>query len=394
MIVLTHINTVKILGYVLAIGAVIVLPFATAPPASAATRHEVGIATSATLLRMNDAELSERMSEIRQLGAIWIRVDFSWRAIQPDNPRDYEWEEYDRLVRVAGVHNLKILAVINYTPSWAREPECAALITDEESAKKCIPRGAEEFGRFVRALAIRYEGTHVRGWEIWNEPNLTGHWKSAKNNNTLAVSPQEYASMANAAAAQIRHNYPDSVIVTGGLAPLFEPRATTGMRQSVYLAQLLPLLDAKNFDGIAIHPYSWPGMPQKAAVYNAFHTVDNGKPHMNLRTIMAQHGWGDKEIWGTEYGASTKGLRPMGIPWSQGRPDHVTEAMQANIVKQGVELWYKKENVGPLFVHSDSDQWLNTHNNEGGFGLKRVDGTKKPAYDALKEAAERVNLSQ
>lgn len=359
-------------------------------PAQAATRYEVGIATSATLLRMNDTELNKRLNNIRELGANWIRVDFSWRVIQPNNPNKYDWELYDRLVRTANNHNLKILAVINYTPAWAREHQCIERVEQEESAQKCIPKNNKEFARFARALAIHYKGTNIRGWEIWNEPNLIGHWKSAKT-GTIAVDPKAYAEMANAVASQIRHNYPDSVIITGGLAPLFEPNSSTGMRQSDYLATLLPRLKSDLFDGIAIHPYSWPAAPNKAAVYNAFYTVDNGKPRINLRSIMTQAGWAEKEIWGTEYGASTKGIRSMGISRSQGRPDHVTEAMQAQIVKQGVASWYNKTNVGPLFVHSDSDEWLLDHKNEGGFGLLRSDGTKKPAHDALHRATQQIN---
>lgn len=368
----------------------VVLHTFTPLPVQAATRYEVGIATSATLLRMNDADLNERLNNISQLGTRWIRVDFSWRVIQPDNPREYDWELYDRLVRTANDHSLKILAVLNYTPAWARDAKCAELVQEEESAQKCIPRSHEEFATFSRALAIRYKGTNIRGWEIWNEPNLTGHWKSAQA-GAIAVNPETYAHMANAAASQIRHNYPDSVIITGGLAPLFEPKASTGMRQSDYLAALLPKLKPELFDGIAVHPYSWPAMPSKAAVYNAFYNVDNGRPHTNMRAVMTRAGWAEKEIWGTEYGASTKGQRAMGIPKVLGRPDHVTEDMQAQIVTQGIEGWYNKTNVGPLFVHSDSDQWLLPHKNEGGFGLKRSDGSKKPAYDALKRATQHVS---
>ena len=366
----------------------------TALPVQAATRYEVGIATSATLLRMKDADLHERLNNIRQLGANWIRVDFSWRVIQPDNAHDYEWELYDRLVRIANDHDIKILALINYTPAWARDSKCAALVKREERAQKCIPRDNHEFASFIRQLAIRYKGTNIRAWEIWNEPNLSAHWTIARAGR-VAVDPDAYAAMANAAASQIRHNYPDSVIVTGGLAPLFEPNISKGMRQSDYLAALLLKLKPELFDGISIHPYSWPLMPSSAVVYNAFYSVDNGEPYINLRSIMTRAGWGEKEIWGTEYGASTKGQRAASASRTKkDRPDHVTEDVQAQIVAQGVEGWYGKTNVGPLFVHSDSDQWLKSRKNEGGFGLRRSDGTKKPAYDALQQAAQRVSESR
>jgi hypothetical protein len=363
----------------------------TGGPAHAATRYEAGIATSATLLWMSDAKLAKRLDDIKTLGATWIRVDFTWPAIQPDNPREYHWQLYDHVVKAATTKHLKILAVVGYTPPWAREPQCAALEKNNEtSAQKCAPRSNDEFGRFAGAIAKRYAGQSIRGWEIWNEPNLSGYWKTAQPDRKVFVDPKAYAGIANAAAAQIRRYNPDSAVVTGGLSPMFEPSYPAGMRQSDYLAQLLPRLNAHLFDGVSIHPYTWPVLPSKQAVYNAFYTVDNGKPEYNLRTVMADAGWGNKEIWGTEFGASTIGVSSVSRPTKSGRPDHVSESMQAQIIKQGITDWYAKPNVGPIFVHSDSDQWLQTHKNEGGFGLRRSDGSKKAAYSAFQAAARRL----
>jgi hypothetical protein len=360
-----------------------------APSVQAGTRYEVGLNTSATLLWMRPGELHQRLDTIKRLGTTWIRVDFNWHLIQPDGPTEYHWQMYDKVVKEATREHLKILAVIGYTPAWAREPRCAALVKNEELARKCNPRSSQEFGRFAGAAARRYSTQNVRGWEIWNEINRTAYWKSIQPNGTLFVSPRSYARFANAAAAQIR-KYTDGAVITGGLSPLFEPSKTTGMRQSDYLKQLLPLLDIKLFHGIAIHPYSWPARPTKKAVYNAFYTVNNGKPAYNLRTIMHLCGWERKQIWGTEYGASTKGIRKVTRPTRHNRPDHVSEYEQARIVEQGIVSWYKKPNVGPLFVHSDSDRWLKTQKNEGGFGLRRSDNSQKPSYSAFQSAIRYV----
>lgn len=351
------------------------------------TRYETGISTSFSLLGMSDENLDRRLRDIKSLGTTWIRVDFSWNTIQPDSPEEYKWKGYDRLVEAAGDHELKILALLGYTPKWAREPRCKALTKSERKAQRCNPRSSIEFGNFARTAAQRYNDKSIRGWEIWNEPNLSAYWRTAQADNSIFVDPAAYANMANAAAHQIRQ-HTDAIIITGGLSPLFEPSRSTGMRQSDYLAQLLPLLDYRLFDAIGIHPYTWPILPSRAEVFNAFYTVDNGPPKYNLRTIMSEAGWGAKQIWATEYGASTHGVRLR--PSNRARPDHVTEDVQAQIVTQGMDQWYNKSNVGPLFVHSDSDQWLHPGKNERGFGLRRSDGTEKPAYDALKKATERI----
>ena len=103
---------------------------------------------------------------------------------------------------------------------------------------------------------------------------------------------------------------------------------------------------------------------------------------------MTKAGWANKQIWGTEFGATTRGLHiDSYFNRNKRRPDHVSEHKQALIIKQGIGGWYDKRDVGPLFVHSDSDQWLQEQENEGGFGLRRSDGMKKPAYDAFRSAA-------
>lgn len=326
---------------------------------------------------------------MKNLGTTWIRVDFSWADIQPSSMQDYNWKKYDRVVEAAGAHKIKILALLGYTPKWARDSRCQTIARDEKTAQKCSPRSSQEFGQFARAAVMRYRQHSVRGWEIWNEPNLTSYWKTTQTDGTTFVDPIAYAHVANAAAVEIRR-HSDAAIITGGLSPLFEPNRARGMRQSDYLAQLLPHLNRSLFDGVGIHPYSWPVLPTRAAQFNAFYTVDNGHPKYNLRAVMEASGWGDKQIWGTEYGASTKG-RFKASATNQNRPDHVTEDMQAQMLSVGVANWYIKKNVGPLFVHADSDQWLATHKNEGGFGLRRNDGTKKPAYESFRSATETMH---
>ena len=365
-------------------------PFLANTPVQAATRHELGISTSATLLRMNDKDLNARFTDIERLGAKWIRVDFSWPAIQPDSPNKYHWGIYDRIVRVAGVHHLKILAVLDYTPTWAQEPWCAKRVITWAAGQKCNPKSNATFARFVRAAALRYKGKSIRAWEIWNEPNLSSYWKVAQAHNAVLSSPKTYAALANAAAYQIRHNAPDTLIITGGLGPMFSPVYPKGYRQSDFLARVLPLLDSHLFDGIGIHPYSWPALPTTVALYNAFYTVDHGPLQYNLRTVMAHAGWQNKQLWGTEFGAPTQGISSVKPTLSQ-RPDHVNETVQAQIITQGVREWYRKPNVGPLFIHSDSDRWLpKVKNRQGGFGLRRSDGTKRPAYSAVQYSAEQL----
>lgn len=384
-----RLRLLQLARYTVIVAVLFCAPFTGVETAVAATRNEVGISTSTTLLSMNQSDLNQRLDDIVRLNATWIRVDFSWPDIQPGGPHDYKWGPFDRVVDAAAAHHLKILADLDYTPAWAQEPQCAALVPASQR-NTCNPRSTKEFAHFAAKASFRYRNKCVRAWEIWNEPNLPNYWKTVEGHK-IVVDPIKYARFANAAAAQIRYHDPTAVVLTGGLSPMFEPKPSSGMRQSDYLAQLLPHLNRAFFDGIGFHPYTWPILPSKPVVYNAFYTVDNGKPEYNLRDIMTKAGWGDKQIWGTEFGATTKGNIIVTRPTPTKRSDHVTEETQAQIVSQGITDWYDKPNVGPLFVHSDSDQWLIVKtNNQGGFGLRRDDGSEKPAYTAFLKAAERI----
>ena len=373
---------------------VIVMGLTVCVPATshAATGREVGVATSTTLLWASSEELDARLKDIRALGANWIRVDFNWPDIQPKGSHDFRWRNYDRIVEAAKRNKLKILATLVHSPSWARNARCAKIVHSEEAERKCSPRNTDEFANFAKAAVQRYDRKSVYVWEIWNEPNLTGHWKTARANNSIYVDPEAYARVANEAAAEIKRYQPGSFVITGGLAPVYERNYPLGMRQADYMAKMLPKLNKRLFNAVAIHPYTWPHMPGIAKDYNAFYTVDNGQSDYNIRTVMKQAGWGNKQIWATEFGASTKGKRlETGAQIDpHERPDHVSEPKQARILQEGLTLWHKKQNVGPIFIHSDSDRWLMSRGNENGYGLRRKDGSKKPAYDALQKSVNKM----
>lgn len=73
---------------------------------------------------------------------------------------------------------------------------------------------------------------------------------------------------------------------------------------------------------------------------------------------MSHAGWGNKQIWGTEFGAPTKGVSTVVRPTLYARPDHVTEKTQAEIIAVGIAAWDTIPHAGPIFIQSDSDQWL------------------------------------
>jgi len=351
------------------------------PPAAAARGPELGIMTGASLLNMKPTALKQRLQDIKHLGATWIRVDFSWSIIQAKNARTYNFKVYDKVVMAAEHAGLKVLGILTYTPKWARDARCSALVgNDEHAGQKCAPADAHRFAVFAKTVAYRYRLHAVYGWEIWNEPNLLSYWREADKAGHLVVNPVSYARLATRAANAIHAVDPHIAVITGGLSPMYEPTPARGMRQSDFLRDMLPHLTRGGVTAIGIHPYSWPAPPEQAALWNAFYTVDHGGKY-NLSAIIGAAHRTDLKLWATEYGAPTVGVTPAGLkPSAWARPDHVNEATQARLVAAAVKSWYSKPNVGPMFIYADSDKYLPQVKNNGGFGLRRFDGKPKPAY--------------
>lgn len=343
-----------------------------------------GISTGGSLLNMSEANLDKRFDDMKQLGVSWVRVDFSWSVIQPDDSWHYDYQFHDKVVAAAAKASIRILAVVAYTPAWARDSRCTEKTPAiERQLQKCKPQDAGEFAHFSKEVAERYRSA-IAAWEVWNEPNLVGYWRQVNDAGNIAVDPVTYANLVNLTADAIHQVLPEATIITGGLAPLFEPSAAKGMRQSDFLRDMLPRLDSGGANAIGVHPYSWPALPAKAADWNAFYTVDNGNAKRNLRSIVASAGRQELAFWATEYGAPTVGKITVAARKHGKRPDHVTEQTQAKIMRQGIELWRNKPNSGPLFVHSDSDNYLPKKRHQDGFGLRRRDGSPKPAYTLLR----------
>lgn len=369
------------------------------PPVKAeGAAWEVGMATGNTLLFITDEALEARLADMEKLGITWLRVDFNWSLVQFKGYHSFDFSYHDRVVAAAARHGMKVLGMLAYTPGWARNTKCTALISGEEAQQKCTPRDSNEFARFAKATAEYFAPKGVKAWEVWNEPNLKGYWKWVGAGGQFEVNPEAYGRMVNAAGQAIHAADPTATVITGGLAPVYDPNDPRGMRQGDYIRRLGATLQAGSVNAVGMHPYTWPALPREHFDWNAFYTVDNGSDPYNLRRILEAAGKPELTVWGTEFGASTVGIRdiindPDDRKDSNKVFDHVTESMQSTIMQQAIEDWNKKQKVGPLFIHADSDQWLQTRTNEGGYGLRRSDGSEKPSYQAVKTSLEALKAT-
>lgn len=328
-------------------------------------RDNFGIAAGGGLSFLSRKDIMTRLQAMKDAGAKWVRFDIDWSLIQEDGPNSYDWKGYDGVVSVAQELGLEPIALLTYTPSWARISNC--------SSSKCAPADPAQFAKFASLAADRYSKKGVKVWEIWNEENYYGYWMPA-------VDISSYISLLKSSYLAIKNIDPTATVLTGGLAAVMTGQGNIG---EVDFVKLLYTGGAKGFfDGVSVHPYSYPFLP-------TYNTVGNPWPGMlQMHQVMSNYGDEQKKIWITEFGAPTNGpgsVATLGNAKKEGAYDHVSEELQAQILKDALKSYQNYTWIGPFLWYSYQDTGTDKSNKENFFGLVRYDGSKKPSYDTLEE---------
>jgi len=339
--------------------------------AVAKTNLYYGLALGDTLLGLNSSKLNNELSSIAATGATWIRIDVSWADIQPQNANQYDWSALDRIVAAANQHGLKILATLAYTPPWARPTDCS-------SSQQCAPASTSQFAKFVAVVTKRYAPKDIDAWEIWNEPNLEGFWQPAP-------SPLDYTRLLQASYHAIKQIEPTATIVSGGLGSLDNSRAS--IPQVMFLSDMYADGAKPYFDVLGYHPYSFPALPSHVATWSGWSMMADLP--QSIRSVMIANGDGAKQIWITEFGAPTNGpgaLATTSNPNYALHADHVSNALQTNMLTDAITQYKKTPWLGAFFWYTYQDSGTSTSSNQNFFGLLNYNGTPKPAYTAFHTA--------
>jgi arabinogalactan endo-1,4-beta-galactosidase len=333
----------------------------------------MGIAYGDTLTWKSDAALAAGLNDAVTVGAKWVRVDLSWNDIQPDSPYNYQWQRFDRVAKAAKARGLKVLAVIAYTPKWARVSGCTG-------GQSCAPADPNTFAGFAKLAAERYSAMGVHTWEIWNEENI-GFWRPAPD-------PAGYTELLRATSQALRAGDSKAYVVMGGLAVSITNPKTGKMSPLDFLTAVSKLGGNKYVDAVGYHPYNYPTLPSATpGTGTAFERISTVQE--NLVGVLEKYGTPDTPIWITETGAPTSGPGDAsdGTKITQSTT-HVTEARQAEIATDTVSAVVANPHVDAMFWYTDQD--LAVAKDKKGrslyYGLRRYDGTKKAAFNALKQA--------
>jgi hypothetical protein len=364
-----------VLVTVLGLALLSLVPLSTTPTASAATSRATvlkttrfGVSYGERLSRMSATESAKVLDDAKRLGVRWVRLDFSWATVQPTGPSSYQWKRLDRVVKQARDRGLQLLPILTYSPSWARDAGCTHWT--------CPPHRRAVFAAFAKAAVQRYKSRGVHSWEVWNEPNLAMFWRNPD--------AARYAALLRTTSRAIKAADPKARVLTGGIAALENRPPSIGPRQ--FLTAVCDAGACGSFDAVSYHPYTYPYLASVYSTSNAWSKIS--QTPWSLRSILDDHGRTKTPVWVTETGAPTRGpgtasdgSKSSMLPTTT----HVTEAWQAAIVTDVAAQALLNRNVRALFWYTNQDLAI-TDLKEASFGLRRLDGTKKPSWSAFKLA--------
>lgn len=362
----------RLLGAVVAVAVAagaLTTALVAAPAASAAGVGTSYVGASSHTIWMSEADVRAELGAMAAGGVRWAREDFRWDMLEPTKGT-FDWRRSDSLMAGASAAGVDVLAILTYSSKWASsDPSGAGSIYFP-------PRGAADYAAYARAVVARY-GPGGAFWatrpdlrprpltavEMWNEPWGWWNWKSG-------VDPVRYASLAYAAGVAVKAENPGvKVLIAGDLLQVRTDGAIVPWIDNVLAAE--PRLAAVT-DAYSVHPYPYPRQ-QSPLVDHADRRWDYSRVEL-IRSATTARG-AARPIWMTELGWSTADTA-----------DSVTEAQQATFLRDAVTRaaaeWPYVERI---FVYTWTKDRPDRTDREANYGLRRPDGSYKPAWAALQE---------
>ena len=371
-----HISAALVLGAVFTLCAGI----AAGPAASPARARTIAKGLIDTQLEALPAASTARAGMIKeihgQLGARWIRVFADWSALEPVRGA-YSPTALARLdALIGGLHaaGVKVILTTSYLPSWASNSYWWShppfgYAPGPRPFYPITSRALKDYTDLAEFLALRYKG-RVQALECGNEPNL---WPSIYPQRTAAdpyFAARIYLRMLKAFHAGVVHAGTGVRVVAGATAPVgFNDSSRTSPQR---FARFLERNGASRyFDVYAHHPYT-PG----GSLYPAPGQPTNDPEHAvtlgNLNTLLRI--FPSKPFYLDEYGYNTRPSKLFG-------GFCVSERTQARYLKMAYRVAAQYPQVKLLVWCMDRDV------RDIYSGLRRLNGTRKPAWYAFRALA-------
>jgi hypothetical protein len=362
----------RALSRLTSLAAVFAAAAAVAAPTQAhAGRHMAGVQSHVLWGAVSIDEMDRQLDTMKRANVAITRVDVGWASVEQDGKGNINWDyvhRLDHLVEGANARGIKLLLTYMATPCWASSAP-SSLKDDCRGAwwgrdvQNFAPRHASDFAESFGWAVKRY-GNRVYSWEVWNEPNQEYFFRSG----TVG----DYASMVRAAYRAAKAADPRPIIVAGSLS-----ESDFEWTEALYDRGV-----KGHFDAWSVHPYSADRDPLNTQVSSPRYSFRSGVPA--VRDVMRRHG-DRKPIWLTEFGYSTCNVRGA-ASWQ----NCVDKDTQARYLKRAflkmrewgdvpVGIWFNLKNT----TYDEGDR-------VGNYGLLTQDDHEKPAFDAFRDVARRL----
>ncbi|MBI3943149.1 MAG: carboxypeptidase regulatory-like domain-containing protein [Chloroflexi bacterium] len=377
-------------------------------------------------LSISTAELEKRYNLAQGSGAAWTRWALYWNRVESN--KGYDFSLVDAIVSADVAHGLSSNAILLGTPdnyatggspqlpmpapgpyfnrprssmgaqlSSATSPPANLNVpifadgTDKPGLGKSI-NPQNYWARFVYQAVNRYrpggdlarsqhwpDGTGVRTWEIWNEPDLNWFWSGSVN---------DYARLLKVGYLAAKTADPQATILIAGMAHFSQPDFFPNLLQALSQDSDKNLRDSNNwfFDVTAWHLYSDPRLLWDKTQW--------------IRSQLARFGLGNKPIWVNESGIPVWNDYP-GPTWDPNSPGRGTLDEQAAYVIQAYAYAFAA-GIDRTFIFQLFDDCGNGPDSHDAFGIIRnpagsacwshpsAPDVPRPAYQAFQMVADQL----
>jgi hypothetical protein len=292
----------------------------------------------------------------------WERILFYWSELQPSGPDDWNiFHVEDGWIDTAAAQGRKVIGLIENTPRWANDgPDQIG-----------VPRGLylpvddpdNLWAQFVRKLVARYKG-RIDNWIIWNEPDI----EPPDNGLQWGGTVKDYYQLVKVASLAAKQENPNAKIHLAGLTWYHdaEHKRLPYLQRFINEARKDPTARAHNyyFDVATFHVYL-----TTDEVYNITQA---------LYGILRRNGL-KQPIWINETNAqpSQDPLNPWRAPTFVTSLDQQSDFM---IHAFALGLAAGAERIA-VYKMIDNPPYPEGH---PALGLVRADGTRRPAYEAVR----------
>jgi CDP-paratose 2-epimerase len=278
-----------------------------------------------------------------ELGVRHLRTGVSWADYyRPGGKAWYDWQ----MKRLASAGVEVLLSVWHTPPSIAEADACNA-----------PPRRLQDYADFIDLLITDY-GDAFAHLELWNEPNNRLKWDFPH------YDPQwkKFGEMVGAAAYWARQRGRSTVL--GGMIPV--DHHWLNLMESYGVLQYIDVVAIHGFPGMW-----WPGQPN-------WDWHDHWAGWDAKIAYVAEHS-GGRPVWVTETGLATWDLALQRVSKYELQVQMLQEAARAAADRV---YWYSLIDLDP---NREAIEGFHVDENEYHLGLVTFDGTRKPAFDLMKD---------